>query len=106
MNKINTLKEKIQEHKANRDYFEFKRKRSLYQDHFFDSEIHEIHRDEEQEIIDNLRKELEQLEDNNRRNGSYYIKCAHCEQIVHQRRIRTHKCITSSATQFNKRLTA
>lgn len=106
-NQIHILKEKIKLHTAYRDHAEFKRKRALYGDHFHDADNFEGERDQEQAIIDKLRQELESLlstEKEIQRNGSYYIQCADCEEFVHQRRVRTHKCKTSPITQFNKRL--
>lgn len=103
--KIQQLEQKIQEHKANVNYAEFKRKRSLYQDHFFDAEKHEIERDEEQEIVDKLTEELSSLQKKHPKNGSNYIQCIDCNTIVHQRRLRLHVCGTSPITQYNKRLT-
>ena len=58
---IHILTEKMEELKAARCYAEFKRKRSLYLDHFFDAEKHEIERDELQEQIDSLRIKIQEI---------------------------------------------
>ena len=103
-NQIHILKEKIKEHTAYRDHAEFKRKRSLYQDHFHDADNYEGERDNEQSIIDNLRLQLETLENNNRSKGTNFTICMDCSEKVHQRRIRNHKCKVTPAFMFNKRL--
>lgn len=106
-NQIHILKEKIKEHTAYRDYAEHQRKKSLYRDNFYDADKYEAERDEEQAIIDRLRTELELYRNKEQgvvRTGSYYIQCAHCEKMIHQRMLRNHKCNTSSVTAFNKRL--
>jgi hypothetical protein len=92
LTQVTKKKEEIERIKGYRDYAEFCRKRSLYQDHFFDAEKHEWERDGYQELIDKLRSEIKHLTDDSTRNGSYYIQCQGCEEFVHQRRTRTHKC--------------
>lgn len=97
---IHILKEKIKQHTAYRDYVEHKRKRSLYQDHFFDAEKYKWERDEEQAIIDRLRTELKALQsESNTRQSSLFIECMDCGEKVHQNRIRTHKCKNTPVTR-------
>ena len=102
---IHILKEKIKEHTAYRDYAEFKRKRSLYQDHFLDAEKHEAERDEEQAIIDRLRAEIQAFQnEENTRQSSLFIECMDCGDKVHQNRIRTHKCKNTPVTRRKLKL--
>lgn len=60
-NQIHILKEKMQDLKHERNIAEFNRKRALYQDHFFDADMHEAKRDEIQAKIDSVREQIQEL---------------------------------------------
>ena len=59
--KVHILKQKIKDLKHKRDLAEFYRKRALYANHFLDADKHEEKRDELQEQIDSVRKEIQEL---------------------------------------------
>lgn len=51
----------MQDLKHERNLAEFNRKRALYQDHFFDADMHEAKRDKIQEKIDSVRVQIQEL---------------------------------------------
>ena len=59
--KIHILKEKMEDLKHERNLAEFYRKRALYAKHFLNADKHEVERDELQEQIDSIRKEIQEL---------------------------------------------
>lgn len=95
------IQKEIDELTILRDQYEFKRKRALHQDYFFDAEKHEASRDLVQEQIDCLREKINVEDQENTRNSSNYIECLHCKSKVHQNRLYSHRC---KVTPIERRL--
>lgn len=106
-NSIHILKEKIKEHEENLSHADFRRRRSMYADHLLDMDQHQAEVDEERRKIQKLQGEIELIRvsmDTTKAQGTNYISCIHCDEKVHFRRVRAHKCKVTPAFMFNKRL--